>query len=588
MWGPIRALVWEQARVTGVLAVGIFISGMVAQAPVLVGGRYGWIDDSSSYHVPTICTLLAMAGAMLVFLLRQDVRGHLVLRYERRLARLPIDTLPLVVIPFIARIGALVLLGVAFWACRSLFSEREWKEAAYLIAPVSMFAILQALAWSRHSITGASWFLIAGLFVLPSLLVASGTVDFSLGAFYQGLLGMLTHPAVALAAVVAGFGYAYVGVHGYRRDERYGIATPAEVWERLTTGGRSRDRRFETLLEAQVWYEWKRMGWMLPGGTLLLSLVFGLLAAAVGIDETNRGLIVQYIPYGALLLSAVGTSLLAGTGIAKSRGSTAPYPMLRPATSAHLAQARMLVAGRSLVKAALIAFVLSNAAWWIAGRAEWRFFLEAYGLGHATLAQVLSLMLAPLLLVSAAAWVLLWVSSRAMLLIVAFSITMAVASILIVELWSNDTVIAAGLIGVQCVGLPVLATLAAGRMPHGGSRIPPGRIGLMLAAPVSLYILAVVVYDAWIPSNSAMLSMQIFMTAITVFFALGNRVVPEGHVNRKGFGSLVGFVIVGTIFCWCAATLRTDLILLQGGALLLLLVLPVLSLPLQIQRRRTQ
>lgn len=639
MRGPMQALVWEQARVTGVLAVWIFVVALVAQVPVFLEYYLVWQRGSDYMELSNLCIGVALLGAVLVFLLRQDARGHLVTAYEQRLARLPVRTAPLVLVPLVARLLALAILAGGLWFVRWVLAPEHAFDPAWLLPPLLLYAIVQALSWSRHTITGASWVVVAAFFLFPALAVASGLASFTFAAYYEGLIALARRPAVAIPMLGLSIGYALVGVEGYRRDARYGLPTPAAVWERLTMGGRSKDRAFTTPLEAQIWYEWKRMGWILPAGTVGLTLVLGLLAGAIGFPREIEARAWQYLPYGALLLAAFGASLLTGSGIGRLRGGAAPYPLLRPASSLHLAQARLLVGARSLSYALLPAGALSMVGWWLASADEAAFLLQAYGTGNVALAHVLSLFAGPFLLAAGSAWVLLWATGRSLPLIIGvgtvtlvlsalvlaggevdalgglamfllivtalvwgglwrlglqthlaaslFVVLMVGSVLLVLSGWKDEAVVLT-LVFLQILGGTGLVIAVAGKEVLATPRAR--RLALEIVLAVSLLLVSLlfmVIEELNEPTPSVALTVQLLLVSVIGFLAAFGRSYWRGLVRLRALPMALLLVVLGAVFTWSTTALRDDLVFLQGLTLFALMLVPFFDLPAQIARRRT-
>lgn len=410
MRSPLQALIWEQTRVAGAIALMLFAVGLLLTIMGLDPNFYKYIEN----EFPFFASIAMYTGAVL-FLFRNDARAHLVLAYESRLARLPVNTVPLVLIPFLARFFGLILLGTALCAVHHVLIGPP-AELEGLLGALVLYAVLQTLCWTRTSITGASYGLLLLLFVGPLIAQLGDEIywrGFSYEEYYALLTGLATNPVSAPLIILACIVWSVVGVHWVRRDERHGLPTPSKLWERINTGAHSKDRKFGSALEAQVWYEWKRVGWILPLISVAITLLLSMLLAAFGADDEHTGgLLAQYLPYAALLMAAAFTGLKIGTGIASSRGNTVPFPFLRPASSATLAHARLLVGARALFFALVPAVVFSCGLWYIFADAELRFLRSAYHHGHVTRLHMASYVFGPMLAAVGIAWFLLWMEQK--------------------------------------------------------------------------------------------------------------------------------------------------------------------------------
>ena len=139
----IRALLWEQFRVAGTLTLWIFtVVGLFLFFTTLSDYRLLKGDDYDTY---AIFVIMALA---LLFLLRQNVAGHLDLKFEPRLSRLPVTNLPLALIPVGMRLLCLVLFYIALSALYWLLF-RETISSDFLVYACTLYSVAQALLWTR-------------------------------------------------------------------------------------------------------------------------------------------------------------------------------------------------------------------------------------------------------------------------------------------------------------------------------------------------------------------------------------------------------------------------------------------------------
>jgi hypothetical protein len=148
-----RALIWEQWRLAGVTALSLF--GVATVLMAIMRAQYGWfmIHASDARNFSTGIAVGATLAAAAIFMLRFDTVGHLTAGFEKRLARLPVKTLPLVTIPFVTRLAYLVLLVFALALLHMAFFA-EYPRLFFLLLPINLYAIAQAYAWSRKAVTG--------------------------------------------------------------------------------------------------------------------------------------------------------------------------------------------------------------------------------------------------------------------------------------------------------------------------------------------------------------------------------------------------------------------------------------------------
>lgn len=407
-----RALIWEQRQVAGAITVACFL--VAAALMVLLDvmdspDRFPRMSSIGNGDGPEISLYVAMAMSFLAALLcvlGLDARGHLTTGFDMRLARLPVATLPIVTIALVVRTIALLLMGLALWFVYAFLFEEVYPWY-WILAAAEAYLILQALAWSRGVITGLSY-------PIVFLLVAATLLRVGTGGDLEDLIGdgfrVLTAPPVIVITAPFAFLLALAGVHGHRRDRRYGLPGPTEILDRVRFRSARRDTPFASALDAQIWYEWKRSGWILPGLSLLVWCLLMLLWAALRNQDEMDGFWAQHLPYFAVVLSAVIAGLVSGVPIYKRQGASTPFQELRPIDAAGLANAKLLVKTRSLFYTISGAFLLSLVGIRLLGDAEMVNFGAAWERGDLGAMELVATLTAPALLAGFIAWMLLWIN----------------------------------------------------------------------------------------------------------------------------------------------------------------------------------
>jgi hypothetical protein len=389
-----RALIWEQTRVAGVLAVWCFFIGtMILLACRFAFGIQLHPTTAEFGRIPFLVITLGIAGC---FVLRQDGGGHMVTTFEKRLARLPVRTLPLTSIVFFTRLAYLALACVALrWVNVWLFGAQDSFGLFYSVVPVSVYLLAQTIAWTHRSLTVWPYLAVILLVIAPvaaSLMTGQGYLEL-LGAAIEAL----ATPGALPLLLVGAYGLSLLGVHIDRRDERYGPPTLREWSERLSA--RETDETgFPSPLQAQMWYEHARAGRLLPMLTLAFTLAFSLIALGMPGLKMIASIAAQAIPLAAFVIAALITGMIAFR-------PRSQYMYLRPVETRLLAQAKIRVLGRSLLATLPIPAALSIAGFLIFGGAERELLWGSITHGEAAVSEVLAVFLGPVLAASCVAWI---------------------------------------------------------------------------------------------------------------------------------------------------------------------------------------
>ncbi len=392
-----RALIWEQWRVAGVTAVTLFGVAFVLMTLMWVQYLRFQIHEGDARNISLSIAVGATLAAAAIFMLRFDTVGHLTAGFEKRLARLPVRTLPLVTIPFVTRLAYLVLLVFALALLHTAFFA-ESPRLFFLLLPINLYAMAQAYAWSRKAITGLDY-------ALPLLILLAPLVLFGFESFEAGYLGALallargvSSPLLTPVVLLAGFGLGLLGVSWERRDIRRGLPTVTELRDFLTGRFSITARHTQSPLAAMVWYESRRMGARMPLVYLALVVLGFVITLSIPEVRKQASVVAQLIPLLALPIAAL-------VGGAPALWAKSRYALLRPLETRTITQAKLIAAARVLTWTTLLATVLSLAGFYIAAReTEVLLIQQAYAAGEISLIEIASMLLGPCLMAFAIAW----------------------------------------------------------------------------------------------------------------------------------------------------------------------------------------
>lgn len=416
-----RALIWEQSRLAGVVALWWFGVCLCLEGFMWLLVYGNKLSPAAAREIAALPALFGSAATGLLLLFRFDVVGNLVMGTDPRLYRLPIETFPLMVTTLICRALGLTFVTVGLIAGYNLLLDGE-LPLIHTLWIVELYLVVQALSWSNKSIPWARYGLfflaVAGIAIAVSILRAVESSREVLAGFAEAIGRILMFPPLAVAVTAGALTLTVFGVHWDRHAERRGPRTPGELWEHLAERRKGRTKPFRSALDAQIWYERQRFGKILPGVSALILFVLAVAVIAVFLtpgQETGPAQAFRHtwlLPPVALMLGSIIAGAKAGGSVFQHRFSKPPYPMLRPITSAGLGQAKLSASFDSLCLTLAAVLVISAAAFLAFNEILTELVKEALAKDELTLGELIPMIGRPLILVLVAAWALMWVSSR--------------------------------------------------------------------------------------------------------------------------------------------------------------------------------
>ena len=551
----VRALVWEEVRVGGLLVAECLVVGVLlllrlrmSHSPYFPWRDIVWISGYISMAIPLLCALL------LVLNIRNS--GHLGGGFSRRILRMPVGTTAAVTTSMAIRLMEVMGLCMALlMAIRLLVGESPGWRTVFIVGMVYMLA--QVVDWVRALATGLVFLLVVVLTAL--VLQYTGRwvwlFDFvnamdnaNLAVFLVGFAGVTgACYAVSLAAVNR-------TRLGWRVDPSMG-APLAELLRlhRLQGVG-----VFSSPQAAQYWYELRRTR------LLLFQVTVGLFVAGtvgyVVVEWLNTGvpdkyqeflgkslaspIVTELIPLVALLVASVAWRLQSSwIGWRESRQLATGWTARHPVTKAQAARARMAVAACNLGLTLGAIAVLHITTFLLCDNAAvLRLLGDAWGLGATSPREMTAFLLGPILLAGLLAWVIMHLSTG----MVAYALTLLTG-----KLFYDYLLLDADFIHGKTEHPHTLA-LDSGFM-----------LALTLLFPVVLYLvsLAVVLFLGRVRLRAALLSLALWLGLALSLYPF-SMTVPELSVPTLA-GFCLGMAALA-VMCWPNTVLRHGAALRTG------------------------
>ena len=418
--GPkLKALVWEECRVGGVIAGWCLIAGLLllVQCKLQLGSD-AWSSDG--FGLTVALGVPGMIGILLI--LNTNYSGHLSGGFSDRILHLPIATHWAVAIAMTMRLlFVLVCSLVMLSASQALFPDGPRLGAVPFL--VLLYLTAQTLDWLRAPVSGLSSILT--IVVALGTIFLLGDLDALVASASSGTNGILL-VALAVAAVVPAYGISYMAVNNTRVGRRGGIP---EIWEwpeYLSASTLSRSRPFSSPVAAQVWHDLRRSLWTVP---VITALTWAIAVSAFWYyngparydASVNADLWVLFAALGfpALLLASLAHGIRTRVlGFLRSRGNPG-FAYLQPLSAGQFATARVLANAIVLLPTLAVTLALH---FWIGGpRIITQILPDALDAGYVSFREVLWILAGRAFVAGLVAWLLMAFMTR----LVYFSIAAA-------------------------------------------------------------------------------------------------------------------------------------------------------------------
>ena len=367
MSSPALAILWEIWRKNrlGLILIAAAIPVWAVLSRALVGWLQHISTDDSIKELWAILVLLADAlpmwvslfalGVMFCYTETDPKRGHT--RFPSRLYALPVRTIVLVTCPMVY--GVVAIMAVAFaWEKLVLGSlpQVEWMPQRFLplMFPAAAMVMLQATVWSLPAFPGNRLLVLAVLlFGLTWLVIEpnahAGVGDWSAerAASFQNRSSIALAGASALAYLVA--------LIAVERDRRGGGIVWAALWRRvckLIEALPRRSKPFRSLAAAQLWFERRRSGFLLPLYVgAFMALILGPIGWIVKLEGPPSTTVIDAEPTVTMccfvLALPLALAFVIGKRLAEIELDPTPFQFLRPVTSGELVVRKLQAAARS-------------------------------------------------------------------------------------------------------------------------------------------------------------------------------------------------------------------------------------------------
>ena len=407
----IRALLWEELRVGGVIAGAFLALGLIPLISIyLHSGRGGmaW-QDTCTLGVGLSLFIPLFAGTLLT--LTTSNTGDLKGGFSPRILLLPVDTWQTVAVSLVTRTLLVAALAAAlFGLCRVFFDHGPGVRGAILVAEI--YLLIQTLEWARRP---------APIPVLLIVTVALGAAAITLPVGGDPDWSVTKAASSSFSSVFAlvlvggaAYGISLAATRATRHGQRVGRAVAFRFPDAVSIPLRTADKPFASPMAAQVWFELRTSALFLPlmaAGAWLLG-VAGLWLIDV-VEQYPMGdhfaltttHAFEILPFVAVVFGTIlWAGVYGGAGL-RRRSREDVFRYLQPMTAADMAKARLIAAGAALVVTLTVAAAVSSCALLFGhGGIAGRLLLEAIRHGETTVREVLALFLGIPLIVGLVCW----------------------------------------------------------------------------------------------------------------------------------------------------------------------------------------
>lgn len=453
----IRALLWEELRVSGAIASTCAVVALAGQWSLRIGGYGFWHAVSEMVLTITLGVPVLMG---LLFTFSTGNSGHLAGGFSRRILRLPVDAWSTVLIVLATRLIEMLLVSAFLvGTCWILYGHGPGPRVVFLLAGI--YLTIQILDWMRAVAAMIAWTIVAAISI--SFLVQIRGV--SAWTDILALPGGVT-PLFLLGFafwVLLAYGLSLLMVHWTRSGERSSLLSAPSFDTLISLPARERRKPFRSALSAQIWFEMRRAGLFLPTAVLVFWLaaliIFWIGTSSVGTtghshvsvannteklraygvetlprpDTVNMFWPLEVWPFVGLLFASFGWGVWFASRHRGTKRSSRPATFIarQPLTKARMAQARLVVAGVNLGLVLVVLGIVSTLSFLYTDHAlVLRMLYEALTHHETSLREIVQIVIGPTLLVGLIAWVIMSSgvgSLRAVILIGYSAITLMVA-----------------------------------------------------------------------------------------------------------------------------------------------------------------
>ncbi|MDX9973848.1 MAG: hypothetical protein RBU21_12770 [FCB group bacterium] len=411
----VLALLWEETRVGGAIALTALFGGLVTLL-MLAANLTSRGGSPGSDPFPLLATLAFPLMTVLLLTLNTANSGHLIGGFSRRILRLPVETWSTVLVILLTRLLTVLLVsGIMVGAAWGLFGEGPGADTILLLGLAYLF--IQVLDWLRDAalhivvpvIALLGLFLLLNLHQLPLLLAPDDGTGWN-----PALLALAFLPAVVLA-----YGISVAAVHYARRGAKLDLLAPFSGVALPSLRGHAAAKPFASPLGAHVWYELRRAGLFLPIVTVLFWIAF------VGLDwlivwnsgdsslRSKPTMMYELVPIFAFLFAAMAWNLRMNRIPSRRKNRPGTYLLRLPVAPIDLARARVIAAFVNFAAVFAVVAVVSRLAFLYIDHGIILWFLrEAYANGEISGLEIAGLIIGAPLIVGLVAWNLMHLPGR--------------------------------------------------------------------------------------------------------------------------------------------------------------------------------
>lgn len=320
------ALVWEQLRICTLPCVGSFLPLLLLLSINCLGDDSRPISQIEYPPEELAAFLQVMAGVLIV--LRGEGSKRNGVGFQNRLLTLPISTLGLISSVLFGRMFCLLLLSGAIIIALGLYTGMP-ISVSHVLLPLLLYLGLQAWAWSVRALRGFFYLGLLALLFLPSVWPSFSHFLYNVEMLAESFLFYALYS-------MAAFLLAWLGVHCHRMDRQSRVPTIQSLYLMITSAFMPMKRNFTSALDAQLWFEHRRIGRQLYVLVPVITLASLWYSFAFEVDIHGRSLF-----YFAFIISAAITGFY--------RVKTEGFVFTRPIEIRTLARAKYLATFRALV-----------------------------------------------------------------------------------------------------------------------------------------------------------------------------------------------------------------------------------------------